>query len=63
MMGQQLYALGVKDLQNLENQLEMSLQGVRLTKVRNLLPLPAPPLWPLFCVCMKFMNFKSEAPA
>ncbi|KAG2696081.1 hypothetical protein I3760_07G041800 [Carya illinoinensis] len=32
MMGQQLYALGVKDLQNLENQLEMSLQGVRLTK-------------------------------
>ncbi|KAF5454342.1 hypothetical protein F2P56_024021 [Juglans regia] len=36
MMGQQLYALGVEDLQNLENQLEMSLQGVRLTKEQAL---------------------------
>ncbi|GMY12051.1 MADS-box transcription factor 23-like isoform X2 [Fagus crenata] len=32
MMGEQLYGLGVKDLQNLENQLEMSLQGIRKTK-------------------------------
>lgn len=37
MMGEQLYALSVKDLQNLENQLEMSLQGVRMKKVRNLM--------------------------
>ncbi|KAB1202007.1 Agamous-like MADS-box protein AGL21 [Morella rubra] len=32
MMGEQIYALSVKDLQNLENQLEMSLQGVRMKK-------------------------------
>ncbi|XP_042939290.1 MADS-box transcription factor 23-like [Carya illinoinensis] len=32
LMGEQLYALGVKDLQNLENQLELSRQGVRMKK-------------------------------
>ncbi|KAK9990918.1 hypothetical protein SO802_025903 [Lithocarpus litseifolius] len=32
MMGEQLYGLGVKDLQNLENKLEMSLQGIRMKK-------------------------------
>lgn len=67
MMGQQLYALGVKDLQNPKNQLEVSLQGVRLQKVISLLlPLFAPsPLAPIiFCACMmRYMNKKSEAHA
>ena len=35
MMGEQFYDLGVKDLKDLENQLEMSLQGVWQTKYKN----------------------------
>jgi len=34
LMGEQLYGLSVRNLQDLENQLEMSLQGVRIKKVK-----------------------------
>lgn len=34
-MGEQLCGLSVKELKGLENQLEMSLQGIRLTKVSS----------------------------
>lgn len=37
MMGEQLYGMSFRSLQDLESQLEMSLQGVRMKKV-NYLP-------------------------
>lgn len=34
-MGVELYGLSVKELQNIENQLELSLRGIRTKKVRR----------------------------
>lgn len=34
-MGQKLSGLNIEELQTLEEQLEMSLQGVRMNKARN----------------------------
>lgn len=35
LMGEELCGLGVEGLQKLENQLEISLQGIRMKKVMN----------------------------
>jgi len=36
-MGEQLYGLSIRNLQDLESQLELSLQGVRMKKVKYFL--------------------------
>jgi hypothetical protein len=36
MMGEQLYGLSIRNLQDLESQLELSLQGVRMKKAGQL---------------------------